>query len=150
MNFKPEQQFLNLYFQVHQPRRLRKFGFFDIGSGKDYFDDGANRQIMQRVAENGYLPTNLLLLKLINKYPQIKVTFSISGAALRQFETFAPDVVESFRMLASTGSVEFLGETYYHSLAYLVSPEEFTEQVHRHSKKMNELFGVRPCFVTQN
>ncbi|HEX5169619.1 MAG TPA: glycoside hydrolase family 57 protein [Cyclobacteriaceae bacterium] len=144
MNFKPEQQFLNLYFQVHQPRRLGKFSFFDIGSGRDYFDDATNEQIMQRVAENCYLPTNLLLLKLINKYPQIRVTFSISGAALKQFERFTPDVVESFRMLATSGSVEFLGETYYHSLAYLVSHEEFGEQVHMHSRKMDELFGVRP------
>jgi alpha-amylase len=144
MNFKPEQQFLNLYFQVHQPRRLGKFGFFDIGSGRDYFDDDTNEKIMQRVAENCYLPTNLLLLKLINKYPQIKITFSISGAALKQFERFAPEVVESFRMLASSGSVEFLGETYYHSLAYLVGPDEFSEQVSMHSKKMNELFGVSP------
>lgn len=144
MNFNHGQQFLNLYFQVHQPRRLGKFSFFDIGSGRDYFDDATNEKIMQRVAERSYLPTNLLLSKLINKYPQTKVTFSISGAALKQFERFAPDVVESFRMLATTGSVEFLGETYYHSLAYLVSPEEFSEQVQMHSNKMDELFGVRP------
>ena len=144
MNFKHEPQFLNLYFQVHQPRRLAKFGFFDIGSGKDYFDDDTNQQIIQRVAENCYLPSNLLLLKLIDKYPQIKITFSISGTAIRQFESFAPEVVESFRMLASTGSVEFLGETYYHSLACMVSPKEFNEQVHMHSEMVNELFGVRP------
>lgn len=137
-------QFVTLYFQVHQPRRLGKFSFFDIGSGRDYFDDGTNQQIMQRVAASCYLPANFLLLELIRQYPQIKITFSISGAALRQFERFAPAVLESFRMLAATGSVEFLGETYYHSLAYLISPEEFREQVNMHTKKMHELLGVRP------
>lgn len=140
---KPE-RLLNLYFQVHQPRRLGRFSFFDIGSGRDYFDDGLNQQIMKRVASNCYLPANLLLLELIRKYPQIKVTFSISGSALRQFERFAPEVLDSFRVLAATGSIEFLGETYYHSLAYQISPEEFKEQVNLHADKMNKHFGVLP------
>ena len=68
-------QYLNLYFQVHQPRRLGQFSFFDIGTGRDYFDDGLNQSIMRRVANDCYLPTNLLLLKLIRKYPNIRVTF---------------------------------------------------------------------------
>lgn len=136
--------YLNLYFQVHQPRRLNKFSFFDIGSGRHYFDQATNQQIMQRVARNCYQPTNLLLLKLIRKYPQIKITFSISGTALQQFETFTPEVLESFRMLAATGSAEFLAETYYHSLACLISPKEFEDQVNLHSKKLYDLFGVHP------
>jgi alpha-amylase len=115
MNSQPnlKNRYLNIYFQVHQPRRLGQFSFFDIGSDRDYFDDGTNQLIMRRIAKECYLPTNLLLLKLIHKYPQVRITFSLSGSALKQMERFSPAVVESFQMLASTGSVEFLSETYY-------------------------------------
>jgi len=141
-----EQQYLNLYFQVHQPRRLKKFHFFDIGSDHNYFDDGLNRNILSRIAENCYLPANRLLLALIDKHPEIKVTFSISGTALEQFERYAPEVLQSFRQLAETGSVEFLGETYYHSLSYFINHEEFIEQVDLHKRKLNSLVGVVPRF----
>src|SRR5688500_16543479 len=104
-----------LYFQIHQPKRLRNFNLFDIGSRKPYFNDVLNDKILQRIARECYLPTNKLLLKLINQYPQIKIAFSISGVTLEQFEANAPEVIESFKLLANTGSVEFLSETYYHS-----------------------------------
>ena len=138
-------QYLNLYFQVHQPRRLGQFSFFDIGTGRDYFDDGLNQSIMRRVANDCYLPTNLLLLKLIRKYPNIRVTFSISGSALRQMEVFAPAALESFQILAATGAVEFLSETYYHSLSFLNSKDEFRTQVKKHTDKVSDLFGIRPA-----
>lgn len=141
---KPKNRYLSIYFQVHQPRRLGQFSFFDIGTDRDYFDDEANQLIMRRVAKECYLPTNLLLLKLIDKYPQVRITFSISGSALKQMERFAPAVIESFRMLAATGCVEFLSETYYHSLASLISPEEFAAQIKMHSNKMQQLLGVKP------
>ena len=138
------QRYVSLYFQVHQPRRLRAFRFFDIGAGTSYFDDALNQEIIQRVANNCYLPANFLLLRQIRKNPEIKVTFSISGVALEQFEQYAPAVLESFRMLAATGSVEFLSETYYHSLAFLLGREEFVYQVEKHRQKMMELLGVQP------
>lgn len=138
-------QYLNLYFQVHQPRRLGQFSFFDIGTGRDYFDDGLNQSIMRRVANDCYLPTNFLLLKLIRKYPNIRVTFSISGSALRQMEVFAPAALESFQILAATGAVEFLSETYYHSLSFLNSKDEFRTQVKKHTDKVSDLFGIRPA-----
>jgi alpha-amylase len=141
---KTSDRYLILYFQVHQPRRLKPFSFFDIGSGSNYFDDDMNHKIMRRVSRTCYLPTNLLLLSLIRKYPNLRVAFSISGVALSEMEKFAPAVIESFKMLAATGNVEFLSETYYHSLASLVSPEEFELQVDMHRKKVNELFGVLP------
>jgi len=146
MNSQPDlkPQYLNLYFQVHQPRRLGQFSFFDIGTDRDYFDDGLNQIIMRRVAKNCYLPANLLLLKLIQKYPGIRITFSISGSALKQLEVFAPAALESFKMLAATGAVEFLSETYYHSLSFLHSKEEFQSQIKMHADKIQQLFGVKP------
>ncbi|HEU5290170.1 MAG TPA: glycoside hydrolase family 57 protein [Cyclobacteriaceae bacterium] len=141
-----EQQYLNLYFQVHQPRRLKKFHFLDVGSDKKYFDDDLNKEIMNRISKHCYLPSNELLLKIIDQHPELRITFSISGTALEQFERYAPQVLHSFRQLAETGSVEFLGETYYHSLAYFISNEEFIEQIGLHRQKINELIGVSPTF----
>lgn len=137
-------QHILLYFQVHQPRRLNPLNFFDIGNGPTYFNDELNKSIVRRISENCYLPTNKLLLELIREYPDIRITFSLSGVVIEQFEKYAPEVIASFRELAQTGCVEFLSETYYHSLAALVKGEEFEEQVLLHAEKIYELFGVRP------
>ena len=122
-----------LYFQVHQPNRLRLYRFFDIGKDSHYYDDFANRTILRRVAQKCYLPMNALLLEQIEAHKgAFKVAFSISGSVLEQFDRYAPEVIESFRKLAQTGCVEFLSETYYHSLAALASESEFKNQVLKH------------------
>jgi alpha-amylase len=134
-----------LYFQVHQPFRLRTYRFFDIGKNHDYFDDYANRFIMQQVAEKCYLPANEVLLGLIKTFgKEFKASFSISGTALDQFEMYAPKVLESFQNLAKTGSIEFLTETHSHSLASLKNKKEFSEQVSLHAKRIKKLFGQTP------
>ena len=134
-----------LYFQVHQPTRLRLYRFFDIGKDSHYYDDFANRTILRRVAQKCYLPMNQLMLELINKNKgKFKIAYSISGSALEQFQRFAPDVLDSFKALAATGCVEFLAETYFHSLASLGSDSEFRLQVAKHAAKIEELFGVKP------
>lgn len=137
---------LVLYFQVHQPGRLKPFEFFDIGSGAPYFYDELNENILQRIASGCYLPTNRLLLNLIKKHPEVKVAFSISGTTIDQFEAYAPEVLVSFRDLASTGAVEFLGETYYHSLACVMPGDEFEIQVLKHKEKIKEHLGIYPSF----
>ena len=134
-----------LYFQVHQPTRLRLYRFFDIGKDSHYYDDFANRTILRRIAQKCYLPMNAQLLSLIKANKgKFKVAFSISGSALEQFQRFAPDVIDSFRALAETGCVEFLCETYYHSLAALASESEFQHQVLKHKKAIEDLFGITP------
>ena len=134
-----------LYFQVHQPSRLRLYRFFDIGKDSHYYDDFENRTILKRVAQKCYLPMNQLLLETIEKHKgKFKVAFSISGSALEQFDRYAPEVTESFRKLADTGCVEFLCETYFHSLASLASPAEFSHQVLKHKAAIEEHFGVKP------
>ena len=134
-----------LYFQVHQPTRLRLYRFFDIGKDSHYYDDFANRTILRRIAQKCYLPMNAQLLEQIKRGKgKFKVAFSISGSALEQFQRFAPDVIDSFRALAETGCVEFLCETYYHSLAALASESEFQHQVLKHKKAIEDLFGVTP------
>ena len=134
-----------LYFQVHQPTRLRLYRFFDIGKDSHYYDDFANRTILRRVAQKCYLPMNQLMLELINANKgKFKIAYSISGSALEQFQRFAPEVIDSFKALAATGRVEFLAETFYHSLASLGSDSEFKHQVAKHAAKIEELFGVKP------
>ncbi len=134
-----------LYFQVHQPFRLRTYRFFDMGRDHNYYDEYQNRYIIRRVAEKSYLPANKIMLDLIKEYgAAFKVSYSISGIALQQLEQYAPAVIDSFKALAKTGNVEFLAETYAHSLSSLKSPEEFKAQVKAHSMKIEELFGVKP------
>lgn len=133
------------YFQVHQPYRLKPQNFFDIGSGRSVFDDNTNRQILNKVADKCYLPANRLMLQLIRKFSgKFKISYSISGIALEQFEQWRPDVLESFQELAQTGCVEFLAETYYHSLAFLFSEAEFKHQVTMHTQKIQQLFKQTP------
>jgi len=133
------------YFQVHQPTRLRLYRFFEIGKDSHYYDDFANRTIVRRVAERCYLPANAMLLDMINaSNGQFKVAFSISGSVLEQFDRFCPEVLESFKKLADTGCVEFLSETYYHSLVSLSSAEGFKQQVEKHRQAIQKYFGVTP------
>ncbi len=130
------------YFQVHQPIRLRKYSVFDIGNNSDYFDEHKNQEIIKKVSRKCYLPTNKLLLKLISQHKgKFKVSFCISGVALEQFEKYAPEIIHSFRELAKTGCVEFINETYYHSLSFLFDKDEFKEQVMLHKQKIKDLFG---------
>ena len=134
-----------LYFQVHQPSRLRTFRFFDIGADDHYFDDFANGSIVRRIAANCYLPANRTILRLIEENGRkFKVTFSISGTAIERFQKYCPEVIESFRALAATGCVEFLAETCSHSLASLASPAEFKNQVKLHTKLIESVIGAKP------
>ena len=135
---------ISFYFQVHQPYRIKKYRFFNMGNDHHYFDEYLNRSIVQRVAEKNYLPMNQLLLDLIQKHgSDFKVSFSITGIAIEQFEQYAPEVIESFKRLADTGKVEFLAETYAHSLVSLKDMKEFKRQVKMHQKKIKEVFGVK-------
>ena len=135
-----------IYFQIHHPERLRKYQFFDIGKKHNYFDNYANRSELEDLAENCYLPANALLLDLIKKHEgKFKVAFSISGSAIDQLEMHTPEVIRSFQEIAQTGQVEFLAETYSHSLASLSEDtDEFELQVKRHSAAIKELFGKKP------
>jgi len=128
------------YFQVHQPKRLRKYTYFDIGNEHFYEDDALNKSIFLKVAEKCYLPTNKLLLELIARY-KLKVAFSISGVFLEQCKRYSPETLDSFKRLAETGNVEFINETYYHSLSFLFSRDEFAKQVKLHHELIQQEFG---------
>lgn len=132
-----------LYLQVHQPFRLRRYSVFDTDAF--YFDEETNAALCRRIAERCYLPASRLMLDLCRKHAgAFKLAFSISGLALEQFDRYAPQVIDCFRELADTGCVEFLGETYHHSLAFLFSAAEFRAQVTMHADAIAARFGQRP------
>lgn len=133
------------YFQVHQPFRIKPFDCFKIGNDHHYEDEAKNREILDRVSAKCYLPANKALLQLIEKNKgNFKIAYSISGVAIEQFEKYRPDVLKSFQQLADTGCVEFLSETYYHSLSFLYSKDEFVRQVDLHKAKIKEHFNQVP------
>jgi alpha-amylase len=133
------------YFQVHQPFRLRRYSFFDIGHSHEYFDDAENARILRRVSEKCYVPMTSLLRRLVGEWgDRFRCAFSISGTALDQLERWAPEALDGFRSLAASGNVEFLAETSHHSLACLYDEEEFESQVRAHARRIQQLFGVLP------
>ena len=133
------------YFQVHQPFRLMHYNFNQIHHNHFYEHYEQNKNILDKVAEKCYIPTNEKILELIKRFNgKFKVAYSISGTALEQFELYRPDVLKSFKALMDTGFVEMLDETYYHSLSFLYSKEEFNRQVNKHKEKIRQLFGVTP------
>jgi len=136
-----------LYFQIHQPFRLREYHVFDIGKSHEYFDEKLNRQVMEKVAKKCYLPATRVLIDLLRKHKNMKVAFSITSTALEQMERYAPAVISMIRQLARTGRVEFLSETSHHSLAFLYDKKEFKAQVLQHRNKVRELFGATPAVI---
>ena len=137
------------YFHVHQPYRIKRYRVFDIGKDNQYFNDNSetdlnNRKIIEKVAEKSYRPMNKVLLELLKKHPEFRFALSFSGTVLDQFETYAPDVLESFQELVATGRVEILADTYHHSLSFFYSVPEFEKQVAKHAQRIHELFGQKP------
>lgn len=134
-----------LYFKIHQPFRLKRYRFFDIGNDHYYYDDFSNDEIITRIAQRSYLPANELLLQMINDSgKRFKCAFSISGTAIEQLQQYVPEFLDSMRKLVDTGCIEFLSETYDHSLASIADEEEFRRQVEKHDKLIYELFGQKP------
>ncbi len=133
------------YFTLHQPLQLKRYRFFEIGNDHYYYDDYVNEASIRRLTDVCYLPANEALLEMIrNSNGKFKVAFSISGITLEQLEQYAPEVIDSFKALANTGSVEFLAETYAHSLSSIYDEDEFQLQVKKHAQKIEMLFGKKP------
>lgn len=140
---------IQLYLHVHQPWRLREYTAFDTGANHNYFDAPVssainNANILRKVANKSYLPTNRLLTELLAKYPGFKLSISITGTFIDQCEQYMPELLDSFRELVKTGKVEVVGETYYHSLSFFYNRAEFDRQVALHAGKVKQLFDVTP------
>ncbi len=133
------------YFKIHQPYRLKRYRFFDIGNDHYYYDDFADDDIISRVAHNSYIPMADTLLEMIkNSNGEFKCAISISGTAIEQLQIYVPEYIDKLRQLADTGCVEFLSGTYAHSLASLEDSEEFIREVKFHDELIYRLFGQKP------
>jgi alpha-amylase len=139
-----------LYLHAHQPWRVKPYSVFNAGHDHEYFNDETpykdtnNRFIIDKVAEKSYIPTNAVLKELLLKYPEFKISLSVTGTLIEQLEMWRPDVLQSFKEIVATGKVEIVAETYYHSLAFFYSRAEFVKQVAMHANKVREVFGVSP------
>ncbi len=137
-----------LYLQLHQPDRLRDVSLFEVGASKPrYFSAGRsdeNRKIFRKVAAKSYVPMLRLLIELVDAHPRFTLALSCSGVFLEQAERYEPEVLRLLQRLAKSGQVEFLAETYYHSLASLYSPAEFERQVRQQYQAVEQLFDLRP------
>jgi len=131
------------YFQVHQPFRLRRYSVFD--TDPFYFEEAKNKEICLKVADKCYRPMTSLLLEMVRANKgNFRCSFAITGVVLDQLQAWCPDVIDLFKQLAASGCCEFIGETYYHSLSFLYSREEFREQIDMHTRRIEELFGQTP------
>lgn len=138
-----------LYLHIHQPVRYRQYSVFDIGNTSNYYTDlptgrQNNERIFKKVAEKSYHPMLDLLEKNLKKYPDFKISFSITGTWLEQAKKYDPALILQIRRMVATGRTEILGETYYHSLSFFYNRDEFENQVYLHALKIQELFGVIP------
>lgn len=132
------------YFNIHQPFRLNRYRFFDIGNNHYYFDDFSNDEIITRLAENSYIPMMDTLLEMIKASEgKFRCAISISGTAIEQFQQYVPEVMDRLRQLAATGRVEFLSGTYSHSLASLEDVEEFMREVKSHDDLIEREFNLK-------
>jgi len=133
------------YFQIHTPFRLKRYRFFDIGQDHYYYDDFQTEDRIRYIAEQSYLTANRTISEMIrSSNGKFKCAFSISGPAIEQLEQYAPELIDSFKEMAKTGSVEFLAEPYAYSLASVFDSDEFERQVKQHANKIEELFGKKP------
>ena len=139
-----------IYFEVHQPMRLNRFSVFNIGKHNEpfstYFNQRQNQEIFEKVTRKCYLPTNRLLLDLIRQFDgKFRISFSLTGTFVKYCEQFMPEVLDSFKELYRTGAVDFIEETYYHSLSSLFDElDEFEEQVKMHRQMIKRHFGCEP------
>jgi len=141
---------LVIYLHVHQPFRVSPYSIFSVGYDHDYFDDSRspvdqrNEIILKKVAEKSYIPANAMLLDLLQKHPDFKISLSITGTFIEQCRAWCPEVLTSFQRLVATGRVDIVAETYHHSLAFFYSRFEFEKQVMMHRDLIRDVFGVTP------
>ena len=138
-----------LYLHIHQPIRYREYSIFDVGNDSNYYYDNyngrqSNERIFRKVAKKSYYPMLNLLSENMDKYPEFKVSLSITGTWLEQAEKWEPDLIRIIRRMVDSKQAEIVGETYYHSLAYFYNLDEFNDQVKMHAETIKRLFGVEP------
>ena len=132
-----------LYLHLHQPWRLARFRYQDLGTGRPYIDWNRNLEIFRGIAERCYRPALDRLQESVDRFPEFAFSLSVTGTFVEQAAAAAPDVLDRLARLARSGRVAFVAETYYHSLAFLLPPPELAEEVDLHARMLQERFGAR-------
>lgn len=135
---------ISLYFQIHQPYRLRRYRFFDIGNDHYYNDDYMNENIFQRISHDCYYPATRMFKDLLIEYPDFHFNFVISGLAIEQMEYYTPSLIYDLKQIIATGRVDILVEPYAHSISSLYDESEFKAQVQMMYRRIEDLFSVKP------
>jgi alpha-amylase len=134
-----------LHFDFHLPLRLKKYGFFDIGRSREYFDAEESLAALERYAEGFALPAAARMLQLVRRHRgRFRVSLAVSGMLLEQLEKGQKPLLESFRRLADTGCAEMVCGVSHHSLASFFSEAEFRLQVALHRRAIRARFGQMP------
>ena len=148
-------KYVLMLFEVHQPYRLRT-GFtngllnevanLNYGGLQDLlFNSRLNEEILRKVSSRCYIPATKLLINSLREFNGFhKVNFSFSGTLLEQLINHMPEVVELFKELVYLELAEVVAEPYYHSLVSLYDdPSEFTYQVMKQVRNIQELFNTK-------
>ena len=140
-----------LYFHMHQPKRLKKYSLFHYKQNdleQEYFNSSMNQHYFEKASEKCYSPALKLLLRLVEEnHGKFAFSLSVTGTFLEQAlkTKSGREIIETLQQLSSTGRLEFLDETYYHSLASLFPDKsEFISQVKKHSEIIKDLFNQTP------
>ena len=133
-----------LYLHLHQPWRLARFRYLDLGSGRPYVDRERNLAIFRGIAERCYRPALDRLQAAVERHPEFRFSLSVTGTFVEQAQEAAPDVLDRLARLVRTGHVALVAETFYHSLAFLLPPPELAEEVDLHARMLEDRFGARP------
>ena len=139
-----------LYLHIHQPWRIRAYSIFDVAVNDNYFIDTnynskqCNERIFRKVASKSYIPMFNLLEKNLKKYPEFKFSLSITGVWIEQAELWMPELITRLRKMVKTGRVELVAETYYHSMSFFYSKDEFEDQVEKQIDIFKRVFNFTP------
>lgn len=134
-----------LYFEIHQNIHLKRYRFFDIGTDHYYYDDYENARSITETAEKSYIPALRTLISMVESNKKhFKCALSLSGCAIEQLESHAPEVLDLIKKLYDTGCCEILAEPYSHGLSSLANPEAFKEDINQLCYKINSIFGATP------
>jgi alpha-amylase len=127
------------FFEVHQPRRLRRYRMNEIGHSHNYFWDDKNSEILGRVSERCYVPALKVFMD-----SGVRSSISLSGTFMEQALEYAPESIDAFKTYFRSGLSEPVAETYYHSLASVWDEREFREQVMMQVRAVGREFGLEP------
>ncbi|MGC9112675.1 glycoside hydrolase family 57 protein [Acidilobus sp.] len=140
-----------LFFELHQPLRLKRLSFYSPSnlptSFSDAIDAAGNSEILSRVVSRTYLAATKILYEASQKVRDFKMTMSISGVLLEQLKKEHEEVIDLLRKLVDKGLLELAAQTYYHSLAWFVDKAEFEDQVKAQVELVRETFGVNPSIA---